>query len=501
MRSPLRATAVLASGSAATLLVGLISAKVWALIVGPTGVGLLGLMLSVVAVGGILASMGIGTGLVREGASLRGRGDVARSRIVEHAAVRLTWILAILSAGAFVALRVPLGKWVLGGAVSPFEIVLLGLAVAISALAGIQTSLLNTHHRVGALARFAVLNSVLGATISLSVLWFLREEGIAYAVVSLQIVSWAVASWFVRRELAAGEPGQMGSGGGFGRAARTLVGFGIPFTASALIGSGVQFALPIFVLHLLDTESVGFYRAAVAISIGSFGFLLTAMGQDYYPRVSESSHDLESLRALVNQQLRLITMFGATAVIVGQALAPYLIPLIFSSSFAPAVPVLEWQMVGNLFKFWSWAMSFVILAHSGSRAFFFTEFVGGTVTIVATWVGVHFYGLVGLGVGYLLTCIIYFLVVWVMLRRGIQLVVSRENIGLMLVTLAGSGAVLLLPLTPVGALTVPFAVLFSAALFIVSGSVFWKQMPLSRGKWIRKLSRSNRNRVEGFSAD
>ena len=50
-----------------------------------------------------------------------------------------------------------------------------------------------------------------------------------------------------------------------------------------------------------------------------------------------------------------------------------MITLLYSSAFEPAVTLLQWQMVGNVFKLASWAMSFSIVAAARGKTFFFME--------------------------------------------------------------------------------------------------------------------------------
>src|SRR5205085_6196082 len=75
--------------------------------------------------------------------------------------------------------------------------------------------------------------------------------------------------------------------------------FGVPFTGSMLVGAGVQMLMPVLVLHALSRADVGFYRAAAAVAVNYLSFLLTAMGQDFYPRSEEHTSELQSQSNLV----------------------------------------------------------------------------------------------------------------------------------------------------------------------------------------------------------
>ena len=87
------------------------------------------------------------------------------------------------------------------------------------------------------------------------------------------------------------------------------------------------------------------------------GFLLGAMGADYYPRLTEVIHDKVAAVRLMNDQAQLGLAIGGPVLLLLIGLAPWVITLLYSSAFEPAVTLLQWQMVGNVFKLASWAMS------------------------------------------------------------------------------------------------------------------------------------------------
>ena len=52
----------------------------------------------------------------------------------------------------------------------------------------------------------------------------------------------------------------------------------------------------------LSAESLGYFQAAWAISMTYIGFVLSAMGTDYYPRLTQTIHDRIKVNRLVNEQ-------------------------------------------------------------------------------------------------------------------------------------------------------------------------------------------------------
>lgn len=424
MKSILRATAVLGSSSIVTILVGLVSAKAYALLLGPAGTGYMGLLQSLLGIAGLIAGMGIGTGVVRLGAKAAKENDELRVTTLRRAAWLLVGVFGILLLLLMTVLRGPLSRLMLGETANSWDVVLMGVALLFSLAAGLQIKILNTHHRVNTLAKWGILNSIFGTLASLLCIWFWGAPGIAASVIAATIINWLISRYFVSREVPV-QNVQVSRPELFS-AAKELLRFGTPFTASMLFGMGVQFILPVLILNTLDQESVGFYRAAVAISVGYLGFLLTAMAQDYYPRISAIT-DKSKLKETVNQQHKLILLLGVPMIFGAFALSPYLVTLVYSPEFSPAVGVLEWQLLGNLFQFSSWTMSFVILSHCKSRTYFFTEVAGGLSMLLCSWFAMQVWGLTGLGVGFLLSYVAYFLVVWLINLSRFKITLSANN--------------------------------------------------------------------------
>ena len=55
------------------------------------------------------------------------------------------------------------------------------------------------------------------------------------------------------------------------------------------------------------------------------------------------------------------------------------------------------------------------------------ESIGGTATVVCTWLAVRWLGLPGLGVGFLGSYFVYYLAVWITIRREIPLGVDSAQ--------------------------------------------------------------------------
>jgi antigen flippase len=475
MISRFKATALLSGSSLVSIFLSLVSAKVMASLLKPVGYGYYGLLQSFVGLVSLAVGIGMATGLVRLGAGAAQRDDSAALSGLRRGAWLILAGLSLLSLIVCAIFRTDVSRWALGSADHRGTILLLIIATFFTAAANVQSGVLNAYHRVRVLAKSSVLSSIIGTCCSITVVLIWRVQGAILATMAGAIVTCAVSAYFLHREV--GPVRTSVTWHDSWKGVKSLLSFGGPYTASLLVSSGVQFALPMLILHMLGTESVGYYKAASAISVGYLGFLVTAMGQDYYPRVSAVAGQPRALASTVNEQHKLVMMLAAPVILGTLALVPYLVPLVYSAQFGPAVEILEWQLIGDLFKFSSWTMSFVILARCSSWVLLMTESTVGLTSIVATWFTVRIWGLQALGISFLISYVLYYIVVSVLIRREIAFVWTSENKRLIVEAIIAALIVRLMPMAGLAAWRTPVAL--GLALGSAVRALIWIRRQLS----------------------
>jgi O-antigen/teichoic acid export membrane protein len=431
----------LGSGSAISLLAGLLSNKAYAVWVGPEGMGLLGLLQGLLGISAIIAGMGLSSGLVRLGAAEVAANNTPRVLALRRAAWQLFLYFSAGIAVLMLLLSQPIAHFLLAD--SPVWIVpVVVVALLLSLAAGVNIGLLNAYHRISVLARVTAVSSILGAVFGITVVWFWRAEAMPLVVLGLPLAQCILASYY-SRGLAL--PLEKVSPREVKEAQTALLRFGLPFTGSQLVGTAVQLGLPFLVLYQLGQEEVGYYRAAVMFSVGYVGFLLNALGQDFYPRLSALKDQSEAFRGAIHAQQRFMVLLGSPLIALSIALAPLIIRIIFSEEFLPALDVLHWQLLGDLPKFVSWTLGYAVLAALPSRFYLLSETVGGLSLLVFSWLGMAWFGLEGLGIGFLLSYIVYLLFLVYLLGSKKLWSPLWGNAGLLLLGFAVAVAVRFLP--------------------------------------------------------
>ena len=441
MISPVRATAIVGLGSVLSLAASVGVAKVLAILIGPAGVGLFGVMQSLVGIAGMLVGLGVATGLVRGLSSAIARGDREEVRGLRQAA-----LLIVLGSGSVgLILLVVARDWValtvLGDASRSGDVLFIAPAVVLTAVAGVELAIINGYHRLEALTVGGVLGALAVSAATIALVAAAGEDGIAPAILAGAAASLVIS--FTVRAKTVGVSSRLSDPTRVAAVARSLLRFGGPYTASAIVGTGAQLLVPIIVLNQLGQTEAGHYRAASTIAVGYLAFLLTSFAQDYYPRIAAAQP--EELVALIEKRMRLVMALAVPVILATLALAPLAIRLLYSDEFLPASQVLEWQLVGDLLKLPAWALSFVILARGSSGRFFAVELLGGATLLVATLIGTATLGLAGAGIAYLVSYAVYYPTVWLAVRRWAPAAPGRLQVAILALVAVISVLLLVVP--------------------------------------------------------
>ena len=439
--TPVRATAWAGFGAAVSLFLGVIAMKAYALLVGPEGVGLIGLMQALVNLAVIIAGLGVSTSAISAISAAIAIGDVRRHEGLRRATMLVPVLGGSLVAAVLVLLREPLAGLVLGNVERANDIVLVAAAVVCSASALANVAVLTGRREVIGVSVVTGLTGLGAASLGIAAVWAFGMGGLAPAVLSGAGVHVAFAWWFQRMTQASVSRGTTPQP----RAdpARDLVRVGMPIAASHLAGTGAMLAAPVLVLHLLGPAEVGLYRAAAAISIGYLTVFVAALTQDYLPRIA-GARDLDDLAEMVERQMRLILGLSVPVILGLLAAGPFVVQLLYSPEFTPSFEVLKWQLVGDLVRIPAWIIAFVLLAGGRSKAYFAAELTVGAGLLIAMWIGVGAFGIAGAGVAYAAAQLAYYAVVWLLVRRNLPTSPGRLQVAT-LATAAITAVVLAVP--------------------------------------------------------
>lgn len=413
-RQILKATAMIGGSSIVNIAFAIIRNKATALMLGPQGVGLMGLYGSIADLAQNLGGLGVQASGVRQIAEAVGSGDEHKIAMTAIVLRRISVVLGIVAALLLCALALPIASFTFADQTHAAGVALLALVVLFRLISAGQTALVQGMRRIGDLARLNMLGALFSTLIGIPLIYLFGEKGIVPALVAMAAVSVLTSWWYSRKiRIAALSP----SIKQVREELTELFKLGVVFMVSGFLTVGAAYAVRIIVLRQSGVEAAGLYQAAWALGGLYASFILQAMGTDFYPRLTAISRDNAQCNRLVNDQIQISVLLAGPGLLATLTLAPLVISLFYSSQFHPAINLLRWICLGVMLQIVSWPMGFIILAKGARKIFFWTEVAATLVHVGLAWLLVNQFGLIGSGVAFLGLYVWHTAFVYVLVRR------------------------------------------------------------------------------------
>ncbi len=413
-RSLVRSMLVIGSAQAVNIVISIIRMKVLALLLGPSGVGIYSIYTNIQGMLGQIAGLGMGSSGVREIASSRGEeATLSRVRRVLFAAHLVQGGLAM---GAVWLLRTPIATWLFGHASYATEVGLIGVATLLALLGTAQTALLQGLRRIADLGRVTVLAAFTGTVVGLIAVWVHGEGGLIWFILVEPLATVLVALNFTLRQprptaarLSMTEIWDIW---------KPMAKLGAAFMLGALATTATLLLIRGRISQELGLDAAGHFAAAWAISMTYLGFILGAMGADYFPRLAEVIHDRVTTVRLMNDQVQLSLAIAGPLLLLLIGLAPWVVTLLYSPDFGPAVFLLQWQTIGNVFKLASWALGFSLAASARGKPFLLVQVNFNILFLAMIWPTLETFGIQAAGPAFTIAYFLHFCLLNALVRRN-----------------------------------------------------------------------------------
>ncbi len=218
--------------------------------------------------------------------------------------------------------------------------------------------------------------------------------------------------------------------------------------------------------------------------------VFTAMGTDYYPRLSLVASDNNQCKEQMNQQSEIAVLILAPILIGFLVFINWAVILLYSSQFLAITGMIYWATLGIFFKALSWAIAFVFLAKGASKLFFWNELAGSVTGLVFSVLGYHFAGLTGLGISFFIGYMVYFIQVFLIakIKFGFSFYSSLSTIFLVQFLLALSCFAV------VNLIKQPYFYLLGLVLISISGWYSYKELEKRIG--IKEIIQNSIHRIK-----
>lgn len=410
----LKSSALVGGSSVLNIIIGVVRTKIMALLLGPAGFGLLSIYNSIVTLTQTFAGMGVNSSGVRQIAEAASSSEIEHIARITFILRRLSLLLGVMGALFLVIFSGQVSSITFGTKEHAAAISLLSLAVVFTLVSAGQGALIQGMRRIADLAKMGTLGAFLGTICSIPLVYFFRDRGVVPSLIAVAVMT-ALTSWWYSRKIRIQTPSM--SAAVMLHETSALLKLGFAFMASGLMTMGVAYVIRITVLRKVGFEATGLYQAAWTLGGLYVGFILQAMGADFYPRLTAHANNNPVCNRLVNEQAQVGLLLAGPGVLATLTFAPLVIALFYSARFGAAVGILRWICLGTIIQVASWPMGFIIIAKAKQTLFIICELSWAVVSLGLAWICISDFGLDGVGIAFFGSYIFHALLIYSVVSR------------------------------------------------------------------------------------
>jgi len=393
----MKATSLFGGVQVFNILMGIIRSKFIAVLLGPAGMGIAGLLTSTTGLIASVTNFGLSTSAIKNVAEAHGNGNSHRIGLVVAVIRRLVWITGLLGTVVTFILAPLLSKLTFGNPDYTVAFRWVSVTLLLGQLSSGQMVVIQGMRKLQFLAKANIIGSVVGLLVSLPIYYWLGVKGIVPALVVTSLLSVLLTYYFTSRisidKVGVSVATVKSEGAG-------MLKMGFLLSMSGMIGLVTSYLLSIFISRYGGVAQVGLYNAGFAIINTYVGMIFAAMVTDYFPRLSAVANDNKKSALLINQQAEIGILIIAPVLNIFMVFINVVITLLYSSKFLPISGMIQYVALGIFLKTVSWAMGYMMLAKGDSKIFFYSELLANIYILGINMLCYRLYGLDGLGISF-----------------------------------------------------------------------------------------------------
>lgn len=390
-RRVFKALSIFGSVQIVTLLCSVVRTKCIALWLGTAGIGIFGLYNAAIEVINQLSQLNLRQSGVKEiSGATRPRADYI-SAVVR----RLGALLGLIGAVVTLLLAPLLSRITFGDSSHTLPFMLLSVVVFFNALTSGEQAILQANCMFRRLARASLWGGVVATAISIVLIRFFGFNAIVPSIIIFSAV--IALSYFIKgsRVTASRIPA-----GEFLAASTPILRLGVYMTAATFMTLLAQYAFLAWMRGKVGDGGVGLYQSGYTIINQYVSLVFTAMAVEFFPRVSSVAASRVRTSLFVRHEMSMLLWGLLGAIVLFINLVPFIIRLLYDSTFLPVAGYVTIASVGTVLKAVSFVMAFVILARGDGKIYLITESLSAVLYLCFNMIGYRMYGLQGIGFAY-----------------------------------------------------------------------------------------------------
>lgn len=451
------------------ILISIVRSKFVAVILGPSGIGLMGLFQSTLDLIKSATNMGLSTAAVRDISIAYNTNDINKIKITKTIISRLIWLTGLLGTLVTYIGAPYLSEITFSSTNYTIHFRILSIILLINQLTVQHNVILQGMRQLKKLASANIIGSFLGLIINVPLFYFLGEEGIIPALILLALSSYLVA-WYNSNKLHI-ESLNISWKETF-ITGKSMLKMGFMLGLTGLMDMIIIYIVKVAIQDWGSIAEVGLYTAGFAIVQQYVNLIFGAIGTDYYPRLCAASNDKAVSCEIINKQFEIMILVLTPLILLFISFSPIILYVLYSSKFLSVSMMINWIALGMLLRAYSWCPGFLYLAKGDSKLYFIIYIITFFVNIILYLGAYKLGGLTGLGIAFpVLNFIIIAFGLYIIYKKY-DFVYNKTSNLFMLMSLMAGGLLIVSSYL----ISSPYTYLVNISILIISSIYSYKQL-------------------------
>lgn len=392
---------------------GFVSIKVFALLIGPLGVALIGQFGNLTSIVMTLALGGISAGVIKYTSQYKDNPEELNK--VWHT---ITWVSIILSIPVILVLLV-FHNWLAQEFLHDAEygsiLVVFAFSLGFYVANSLLLNILNGLHEIKRFNLLNTLNSILGLLVTIGLVYQYKVYGALLGIVISQSITFFVVVFFVRKKAWFKLSSFFGKFDKF--YFKRLMGFtAMSLTSMCVIPTSQMFVRGYLAKHT-SWDVAGCWQGMQKISDAYLMIVYAALGTYFLPKLA-NLQDKKEIGREIRNGYKFIMPFVIGSALVIYFLRDFIIHLLFAKSFIAMRDMFAWQLTGDCFKIASYMLAYLMLAKAKTKIFMATEVIFGVSFPLLCYLFINLAGADGAVMAFALNYAMYFVLFVFLYKKG-----------------------------------------------------------------------------------
>jgi len=422
-RQVMKATTLFGGVQVVNIIIAIIRSKFLALFIGPLGMGISGLLNTTLNLVNGFTNFGLGRSSVKDISFAYSNSDEKGIERTIGVLKRLVWFTSIFGAIVMIISSPWLSEIAFKSKEYTVSIIWISIALIFKQLSSSQLAILQGLRKLRGLAKANLIGNFLGLLVTVPLYYYFRIDAIVPAIIISSLISFIISFYFSKKVNVASV--KITNKDVF-KEGKSMLQLGFTLSLSSMITLLGAYLLQIYISAKGGLNEIGLYTAGYVILNSYVGLVFKAMSTDYFPRLSAIFDDLKKLRKAVFEQAYIAVLIIMPIIILFLTFMPFIIRILYTKEFTPIIAMVNWGILGMVFKAVSFSLGYVIIAKGDSKVFIKTAIIFNIILLSGNIIGYYFGGLEGLGISFFIYYIIHLISIAIIVYYLYDLYFDKE---------------------------------------------------------------------------